>query len=111
LYELVKTTKERNHGLKYIQGNSWLYNIEPYRRLFPKEYLKTAQINLNSFHGYALWGQFLDKRLEVKTDLADQFYKKLEKAKTFEETMDCFQYKVLSLRAEVEVFLQNYKWN
>lgn len=48
-----------------VHGNSWLYNIEAYQRLFPNEYLEHAQIDetSDSLSTGRFWGQFADNRL------------------------------------------------
>lgn len=105
LYKMIKDQKEKYPTLKYVMGNSWLYNIESYKRLFPNEYLATAKPNTYTFHGYALWGQFLNKELEVKPDIKEEFYKKLERSSSFNDCMDAFPYKVLSLKSNIEMFI------
>ncbi|MEK9160448.1 MAG: hypothetical protein AAB440_00210 [Patescibacteria group bacterium] len=54
-----------------VRGNSWLYNLEAYRRLFPEKY--TAHLLLEtSAHVFArgqqIWGQFLDHKRHLKSD-------------------------------------------
>jgi len=106
LYTMMKEAKEKFPNLTWVTGNSWLYNIEAYRRLFPKEYLDTGKFNTHSFHGLGLWGQFLNKGLQIKKDVAEEFYKKLDVAQTFEQAMEAFPYMVIGLKAPIDCFLK-----
>ena len=53
---------------KAVNGASWLYNTEGYRRLFPQEFAnsRTPLIGPRPIHGLSTWGQFLDFRGHVK---------------------------------------------
>jgi hypothetical protein len=58
-----------------VQGGSWLYNLDAYRRLFPVEYgasraLPVGEVRLS---GTSTWGQALDHREAVKIDVRDHF--------------------------------------
>src|SRR5439155_23745842 len=46
-----------------VEGRSWLYGTEAYRRLFPEEYVRSrvAIENDRRFQGMSRWGQFLDR--------------------------------------------------
>jgi hypothetical protein len=63
-----------------VQGGSWLYNLEAYRRLFPAAYGESRRpppvpIRLG---GTSTWGQFLDHREAVKPDLRAAFLRNIE---------------------------------
>ncbi len=64
---------------KAIDGGSWLYNTEAYRRLFPHEFAasRTPLEGPRSIHGSSSWGQFLDFRGRVKPNLRDDFLARL----------------------------------
>lgn len=58
-----------------VQGGSWLYNLDAYRRLFPTAYgasrvRPTGHVRLS---GTSTWGQVLDHREAVKTEVRDHF--------------------------------------
>jgi len=65
---------------KSVNGASWLYNIEAYRRLFPPDYAASRRLPKGPVRltGTSNWGQFLDHRGSVKPDLRRQFLDNLE---------------------------------
>jgi hypothetical protein len=80
-----------------VVGASWLYNIEAYRRLFPKSYLATARVLTARFQHMPLWGQFLDRRGDVKPSMAEQLLERLGRQSTLEGLDECFPLQVLRL--------------
>jgi hypothetical protein len=88
-----------------VQGGSWLYNLEAYRRLFPAAYGESRRPPPSPVRlgGTSSWGQFLDHREVVKPDLRDAFLRNLE-------TMDvdapwrAFPLPALRTSAPVELF-------
>jgi hypothetical protein len=63
-----------------VQGGSWLYNLEAYRRLFPPAYggSRTPPPAPVRLGGTSSWGQFLDHREAVKPDLRTAFLRNIE---------------------------------
>ena len=63
-----------------VQGGSWLYNLEAYRRLFPPAYgeLRRPPSGPVRLGGTSSWGQFLDYREAVKPDLRAAFLRNIE---------------------------------
>lgn len=83
LIDLLRSIKEKRPGTEVIKGNSWLYNIEAYLRLFPESYRESLKPNEDPSQwarGTTIWGQFLDSDCGVKTELSDLL---LERARTF----------------------------
>jgi hypothetical protein len=66
---------------KCVEGRSWLYGTEAYRRLFPEDYVRSrAEIESGSrFQGMAWWGQFLDREGNVKLPLKDALLRNLDR--------------------------------
>ena len=62
-----------------VQGGSWLYNLEAYRRLFPPEYGASRVVleESSGFQGTSRWGQFLDHKGDVKPELREKFLENL----------------------------------
>src|SRR5207244_8295188 len=60
-----------------VAGASWLYNIEAYRRLFPASYLSTAHVLRGRFRHMPLWGQFVNRRGEIRASVKNQFLERL----------------------------------
>lgn len=91
-----------------VRGGSWLYNIEAYRRLFPDEYIKTAEGVGYETGFFALWGQFLQADGHVRAASVAQFLKDIEQQTTVEGCLHCFPYEVLRPECPIEVFNSFY---
>ena len=63
-----------------IQGRSWLYNLEAYRRLFPPVYgaSRTALDGPPGLQGSSSWGQLIDSREAIRPQVRDAFTANLE---------------------------------
>lgn len=73
LCELFSYVRRKEPGVLSVRGVSWLYNLEAYRRLFPRSYVMSIQaidvpLHLN---GSSSWGQVLNWRQEVKANMRD----------------------------------------
>ncbi len=64
---------------KTIEGASWLYNTDAYRRIFPAEYVSslTPKAGPRSLTGYSHWGQFIDHDGRLKPNPARAFRQRL----------------------------------
>jgi hypothetical protein len=64
-----------------VRGGSWLYHLDTYRRLFPPVYGDSSEVLAGTlrFQGMSSWGQFLDRREDVKPALREQFLESLKK--------------------------------
>ncbi|MGE3268299.1 MAG: hypothetical protein AB7P40_06095 [Chloroflexota bacterium] len=92
-----------------VIGTSWLYNREAYRRLFPPEFTASLSPVPNDYHGFSLWGQFLDRRGAVRADRRDAFLAGIKKARNLRKLAGCFPLPVLRARADVEAFFRFYR--
>ena len=91
-----------------VLGGSWLYNIEAYRRLFPANYLESAQVGEEECQFIALWGQFLFHDGNVRQPMAEKFLQAMETQKTLEGLKNCFPYRVLRLESSIDDFYLYY---
>ncbi len=91
-----------------VVGASWLYNLEAYRRLFPKPYLESARVVRDRFQRMPLWGQFLDRHGSIKQNLADQLLERLARQSSLENLDRCFPLPVLTVEALVRDFYALY---
>ena len=91
-----------------VIGGSWLYNIEAYRRLFPANYLDSAQSGHNECQFISLWGQFLFYDGKVRQPMAEILLERIEEQKTIQGLKDCFPYPVLRLQSSMEDFFTYY---
>lgn len=105
LFEHAKRTEPQP---LWVVGASWLYNLDAYRRLFPEPYLATAHPFPGRFQHMPLWGQFVDRHGDVRTDMARQFRERLEQQSTLDRLDRCFPLPVLRLEAPVEEFCDFY---
>jgi hypothetical protein len=87
-----------------VVGASWLYNLEAYRRLFPKPYLATARVLHHRFRHMPLWGQFVNRHGEINEALARDFLDRLGRQRGLEDLEQCFPFQVLGVEAHVDEF-------
>ncbi len=104
LRALFTHVREQAPDAPAVHGGTWLYNLKAYRRLFPPEYLASAVQGEGDYGFMALWGQFLDRRGEVRPGPAAQFLERLNRAETLEQALDSFPLKALYVEADVAVF-------
>lgn len=95
-----------DHG--EVTGASWLYNLEAYRRLFPRAYVANPRVLLGKFRSMPLWGQLLDRRGRVKDAMTREFLVRLERARAIDDLDECFPLPVLTVNAPVRVFYDHY---
>jgi hypothetical protein len=103
LFRHVERTKP---GPLRVVGASWLYNIDAYRRLFPRTYLDTARVIRDRFQHLPLWGQFVDRRGQLRGDVAREFLARLGRPSSAGGLNECFPLPVLRLEAPVTDFLE-----
>jgi hypothetical protein len=87
-----------------VIGVSWLYNLEAYRRIFPPTYVATARVGRGRFQHMPRWGQFLDRRGEVREAPAREFQRRLDRQSSLEQLEDCFPLPVIAVEAPVQTF-------
>jgi hypothetical protein len=92
-----------------VIGASWLYNLEAYRRLFPKSYLASARPLTRRFQHMPLWGQFVDRHGGVKESLARELFHRLAHCPDLEQLDACFPFEVLGVEAPAEEFYAFYE--
>jgi hypothetical protein len=82
--DVLKDIKRQRPTAKTVHGNSWLYNLDTYKRLFPASYIESLRPDEGQRQwsaGATLWGQFLDSDQRLKSDLALVL---LERARNFD---------------------------
>ena len=87
-----------------VAGSSWLYNLNAYTRLFPREYVANVQVVHGRYQSMARWGQFVDYRGQLIADVAVAFLKSLQRAQSFEELDACFAFQTLAVSAPAQTF-------
>lgn len=100
----------REHAdARRVDGASWLYNIEAYRRLFPPAFAasRKASDKARTLHGLSHWGQFIDFRGRVRPEVRDAFLANLADLDV-EKPWRAFPYQVLYTSAPFEAFRSEY---
>ena len=101
--------KENVDSAEIVEGHSWLYNTEAYRRLFPPEYTKSmGEGETEEFQFLARWGQFFDRNWKVKAHIAQEFFNRLEQLEALEDLHNCFPYYALKPRCHIKYFYEFY---
>ncbi len=108
LAALFSRIREAEREPLRVVGASWLYNVDAYRCLFPASYLATARVLRGRFQHMPLWGQFVNRRGEVKKTSADLFLERLRRQSSIENLDECFPLPVLGLEAAAREFYRFY---
>ena len=108
LKDLFEDVKENHPNAKYVQGGSWLYNLESYRRLFPKEYFNNMESISPKPQRLVIWGQFINSEWGVKKDMAEEFLSRLKKAKTEKDLENVFELKEMFPKGDIKYFYDFY---
>ncbi len=108
LKDLFEDVKKNHPNAKYVQGGSWLYNLEAYRRLFPKEYFVGMKSISPKPQMLVIWGQFVNSEWGLNKERAERFLSRLEKAKTEEDLNNIFELIELFPRCEIKYFYDFY---
>jgi hypothetical protein len=108
LTALFEHVKRKARQPPRVVGASWLYNLDAYRRLFPPSYLATARAVHHRFQHMPLWGQFVNRRGELKESMARQLRERLGRQPPLEQLDQCFPFQVLRLEASALEFYDFY---
>lgn len=93
-----------------VLGNSWLYNIEAYRRLFPPTYTHNMAVSEEGeFRYLARWGQFFDRHWQIREPLAHELLDRVASLGSLEDLRDCFPYQILQPRCSIQEFYAFYE--
>ncbi len=109
LTSMFQYIKDNVSGAKTVKGNTWLYNLEAYKRLFPPEY--TAQMVANEsreFQFLSLWGQFFDRNWQVKNLLANELLNRIDALNSLANLRFCFPYQSLMPELNIQAFYDFY---
>lgn len=103
---LLKWVRTNHPGVRNITSFTWLQNIPNYRVLFPQSFLERLVIKKDKFGG--LWGQFVKWDGSSNTEVFKQFVQNLDEARTLEEAVDAFPFKVLGAEGSISEFYEMY---
>jgi hypothetical protein len=109
LKEMFEHIFRHHPQAQFVEGFSWLYNYEAYRRLFPPEY--TAHMVLAedmSVRVNSAWGQFIDSTGDMHRERVAAFQERVGTATTLNELLGAFPFRIYKPRAEIKVFYPFY---
>jgi hypothetical protein len=112
LHDMFAAIKREHPDATEVRGNSWLYNVDAYKRLFPDNYTSTLGEDLRD-HSLATgraWGQFADNKLGLKEDVAAQFLKNIQALEeiTPDSVRSALPYHILQALGSIEDFYKKY---
>lgn len=76
MHDLFVAIKERHKDAEVVLGNSWLYNLDGYRSLFPEEYQQGLHPDYSEREwkiGFTVLGQFINRDGTLRKERADAF--------------------------------------
>ena len=101
LFDYVRQT---HLPVQRVLGTSWLYNLPAYRRLFPSGYVETARESSARFQNMPLWGQFLDRRGDVRPDMKAILLERVARQTHLHDLVQCFPLRALAVDAPIVLF-------
>lgn len=109
LKNIFTDIKLNHHEVETVQGGSWLYNIDAYKRLFPSSYTAkpTPAEDNGTAHIFAYWGQLFDSEGHIKQEERENLFRKLESVDP-SEIASAFQFQPLEVSAPIEDFYEKY---
>lgn len=103
---------QRHPEALLVQGGTWLYNWESYKRLFPQAFGQSAKIQkMPGLFGRALWSQFLRRGWSIHQETMSLFLQRVGQLERVEDYPDCFPYPVLLVEAPIQLFYEFYAVN
>ena len=92
-----------------VLGNSWIYNLEAYRRLYPPKFVATLPTSTeDEFQYLALWGQCFDKDWFPKANVAQFLLQQVDELEDMADLRLCFPYQVCQPECEIAEFYSYY---
>lgn len=108
LAAMFRHIKKEAGEAQSVRGHSWLHNLEAYRRLYPPQFEAAAVPVAPPYQYLAIWGQFLDKRKQVKSTLANSFLTCLKSQSELSTLHNCFAYQTLRPECAITYFYDFY---
>lgn len=93
-----------------VHGNSWLYNLEAYRRLYPPAYTAALPISVeDEFQFLALWGQCFDANWQPKAAVTQTLLDRVDTLETLADLRLCFPYQIRQPSCAIAEFYAFYE--
>jgi hypothetical protein len=104
---LLEDVSRKYPEASFVKSSTWLQNIPNYRNLFSQKFQDGLKdIGASSFIG--IWGQFQKGDGFGNVERLKEFKNKLLQAKTLEEAIDAFPFKVLENIGPIAEFYEKY---
>lgn len=92
-----------------VLGNSWLYNLEAYCRLYPPAYIAGLPVSDEAeFQFLAFWGQCFDYKWNPKPTITQVILENLKMTKSLHHLRWCFPYQALQPSCAISAFYKFY---
>jgi hypothetical protein len=110
LSQMFAYIKQQVPAARTVLGNSWMYNLEAYCRLYPQAYTQTMTVSsAEEFQFLALWGQCFDSRWQVRTDIAAELLRRVDALTNLADLRGCFPYQILQPHGAIDAFYAFYQ--
>ena len=107
LKEMFSDVKIKYPRAMKVVSASWLYNINSFKELFPRELFEHSKEKVD-YYSLGIWGQFIDKKGNLKIDSADTFMKAVRNANSMEDVNNAFPLKNLYVEEQISCFYTFY---
>lgn len=105
LRHMVQHIREHVPTAQTVLGNSWLYNLAAYRRLYPPAYTATLPATeYEEFQFLALWGQCFDRYWQPKPEITEELLHRVDRLAELAALQTCFPYPVLRPQCALDEF-------
>jgi hypothetical protein len=109
LRAMFRQIQQRHPDAMLVQGGSWLYNWEAYKRLFPPAFGQSAKNEQKfSLTGRNIWGQFLRRHASVHEETMFSFLGRVKRLERIEDYPQCFSYPNVRTDAPIDLFYEFY---
>jgi hypothetical protein len=110
LSQMFAYIKQHVPAARTVLGNSWMYNLDAYRRLYPPSFTQTmTSSNEEEFQFLALWGQCFDSGWQVRIDIAAELLRRVDALTNLANLRWCFPYQILQPRCAIDEFYAFYQ--
>jgi len=100
---------EHHKEVRVVEGFSWLYNYEAYRRLFPAEYIRNMELIADPpVRIHSTWGQFIDSSGGLNSERTLAFKNSVASANSLSALLAAFPFRTYKPRANIECFYSSY---
>ncbi len=107
LKTMFEYIQEHHPEAEYVRGDSWLYNLEKYRKIFPPEYSANSEPSRKLYRALSTWGQFLDRNHKTKPEAFGSFKQRLQVAQTWDEVLKSIPLMPLQAGTSIENFYRD----